>query len=51
MFVVVVLYCVQLLSEETFFNVNYDPSAIIDYIGCLTNTRLKKQHPNNFSIG
>ena len=48
MFVVVVLYCVQLLSEETFFNVNYDPSAIIDYIGCLTNTRLKKTASKQF---
>ena len=32
MFVVVVLYCVQLLSGETFFKVNYDPSAIINWL-------------------
>ena len=39
MFVVGVLYCVQLLSEETIFKVSYDPSAIINYIGCLIKTQ------------
>ena len=53
MFVVVVLYCVQLLSGETFFKVNYDPSAIINWliIKDALLKPIKKKHSNNFSRG
>ena len=43
MFVVVVLYCVQLLSEETFFLrlIITHQQKLINYIGCFIKTQLK----------